>query len=175
MLWYDHSNGTSSAVLSHDTIYLVCGSNFWVCGWNPVVCYYACSSNFESGWNPIVVLFKRKRAVYALLFFFKDIEIPNSQTVNSSCHSTNLRQNRHFIHPRCETYYSKNVFVKFLVIEFLASYFYFIRLVKPNSVLVQRYYFCPSIRLSVCRSVHPSNSLDVFNGSFCLLFGLVMM
>ena len=30
----DHSNETSSAVLSHGTIYLVCSSNFWVCGWN---------------------------------------------------------------------------------------------------------------------------------------------
>ena len=31
------SNETSSAVLSHGTIYLVCSSNFWVCGWNPMV------------------------------------------------------------------------------------------------------------------------------------------
>ena len=28
ILWYDHSNETSSAVLSHGTIYLVCSSNF---------------------------------------------------------------------------------------------------------------------------------------------------
>ena len=27
-LWCDHSNGTSSAVLSNGTIYLVCSSNF---------------------------------------------------------------------------------------------------------------------------------------------------
>ena len=33
----DHSNETSSAVLSHGTIYLVCSSHFWVCGWNPMV------------------------------------------------------------------------------------------------------------------------------------------
>ena len=64
-------------------------------------------------------------------FFLKDIGVPNSPTINSSCHSTNLRQNRHFIHPHCRTYYSKKVFVKFLVIEFLASYFHFIRLFKP--------------------------------------------
>ena len=32
-----HSNETSSAVLSHGTIYLVCSSNFWVCGWNPIL------------------------------------------------------------------------------------------------------------------------------------------
>ena len=37
ILWCDHSNETSSAVLSHGTIYSVCGSNFWVCGWNPMV------------------------------------------------------------------------------------------------------------------------------------------
>ena len=35
--WCAHSNETSSAVLSHGTIYLVCSSNFWVCGWNPLV------------------------------------------------------------------------------------------------------------------------------------------
>ena len=28
ILWCDHSNETSSAVLSHGTIYLVCTSNF---------------------------------------------------------------------------------------------------------------------------------------------------
>ena len=28
ILWCDHSNGTSSAVLSLSTIYLVCSSNF---------------------------------------------------------------------------------------------------------------------------------------------------
>ena len=32
ILWCDHSNETSSAVLSHGTIYLVCSSNFRVCG-----------------------------------------------------------------------------------------------------------------------------------------------
>ena len=32
ILWCDHSNETSSAVLSRGTIYLVCSSNFWVCG-----------------------------------------------------------------------------------------------------------------------------------------------
>ena len=37
ILWCDHSNVTSSAVLSHGTIYLVCSSNFWDCGWNPKV------------------------------------------------------------------------------------------------------------------------------------------
>ena len=37
ILWCYHSNETSSAVLSHGTIYLVCSSKFWVCGWNPMV------------------------------------------------------------------------------------------------------------------------------------------
>ena len=32
ILWCYHSNKTSSAVLSHGTIYLVCFSNFRVCG-----------------------------------------------------------------------------------------------------------------------------------------------
>ena len=31
-VWCYHSNETSSAVLSHGTIYLVCSSNFRVCG-----------------------------------------------------------------------------------------------------------------------------------------------
>ena len=35
-LWFDRSNETSSAVFSHDTCF-VCSSNFWVCGWNPMV------------------------------------------------------------------------------------------------------------------------------------------
>ena len=30
ILWSDHSNGTSSAVLSHGIIYLECNSNFLV-------------------------------------------------------------------------------------------------------------------------------------------------
>ena len=37
ILWCYHSYETSSAVLSHGTINLVCSSNFWVCGWNPTV------------------------------------------------------------------------------------------------------------------------------------------
>ena len=37
ILWCGPSNDTSSAVLSHGTIYLVCSSNFWICGWNPMV------------------------------------------------------------------------------------------------------------------------------------------
>ena len=37
ILWCYHSNEISSAVISHGTIYLVCSSNFWVCGWNPMV------------------------------------------------------------------------------------------------------------------------------------------
>ena len=37
ILWCYHSNETSLAVLSHDTIYLVCSSNFSVCTLNPLV------------------------------------------------------------------------------------------------------------------------------------------
>ena len=36
ILWCDHSNETSSALLSHGTIYLLWGSYFGVCGWNPI-------------------------------------------------------------------------------------------------------------------------------------------
>ena len=64
--WCGHSNETSSTVLSHRTTCLESSSNFWVCGWNPMVlpfksnlfsstltrCYifstYSCSSHFES-------------------------------------------------------------------------------------------------------------------------------
>ena len=34
ILWCYHSNETSSAVLSHGTIYLACSSNFSINGWN---------------------------------------------------------------------------------------------------------------------------------------------
>ena len=37
ILWCGPSNDTSSVVLSHGTTYLVCSSNFWICGWNPMV------------------------------------------------------------------------------------------------------------------------------------------
>ena len=35
ILCCEHSNETSSAVLTHGTINLVCALNFWVCGRNP--------------------------------------------------------------------------------------------------------------------------------------------
>ena len=37
ILWCCHSSETSSAVLSHGTIYLLSSSNVWVCGWNLMV------------------------------------------------------------------------------------------------------------------------------------------
>ena len=37
ILWCYHSNETSSAALSHGTIYLVCCSNFCVCGYTSVM------------------------------------------------------------------------------------------------------------------------------------------
>ena len=73
-LWCDHSNKTSSAVLSHGAIYTVCFSNLLVYGWNPMMwafkwnifsstftrCYlFSSSSNFwVCGPNPIVLPFK---------------------------------------------------------------------------------------------------------------------
>ena len=69
-LWCDHSNDISFAVPSHGTIYLVCSSNVWVCGRNPMVLrsnettspvfshgtiYLVCSSTFwVCGWNPMM-------------------------------------------------------------------------------------------------------------------------
>ena len=82
LLWCYHSNETSSAVLSHSTVYSVCSSNFWVSGWNPLVwpfewkllsitCtflwHYLLYINTQDGstfwvygWNPMVWLFKWK-------------------------------------------------------------------------------------------------------------------
>ena len=37
ILWCDHSHETSSVVLSHGTVYLVCSSNFCVFGQNRMV------------------------------------------------------------------------------------------------------------------------------------------
>ena len=51
ILWCDHSNETSSAVLSHDTICFLRCSNFLVYGWNPMMwpfkwnlssCFFIC-------------------------------------------------------------------------------------------------------------------------------------
>ena len=35
--WCDSSNETSSTILSHGSLHLVCSTNFRVCGWNPIV------------------------------------------------------------------------------------------------------------------------------------------
>ena len=74
ILWCYHSNETSSAVLSHGTIYLVSSSDFWVCGWNLVMLPFKWNLfsstvtwcflilyvvlTFKSGWNPILLPFK---------------------------------------------------------------------------------------------------------------------
>ena len=75
ILWCYKSNESSSAVLSHGTIYLVCSSNFCICGWNPIVLpfiwnifsstftWYCLFSTYSShfwvcGWNPMVLPFK---------------------------------------------------------------------------------------------------------------------
>ena len=100
--------------------------------------------------------------------FFKDIGVPDSQTVNSSSMAFHKFKTKPPFHSSTlKTYYSKNVFVECSVFEFLASYFHFSRLFKLNK-------FSISVTVLLL-SVHPSNSLDVFNSSFCLLFGLVMM
>ena len=47
--WCDHSNETSWAVLSQGTIYLLCSSNFQICGRNPVVWPLLFRRNFFNG------------------------------------------------------------------------------------------------------------------------------
>ena len=65
ILGFYHLNETFSAILSHGTIYVLCSSNFWVCGWNPMVlpftwnlfsstftwCYLLFSSLQDEIWN----------------------------------------------------------------------------------------------------------------------------
>ena len=53
--FFYHSNETSSAVLSHSTIYLACGSYFWVCGPNTIVLPF--EWNLFSGTRFHMVLF----------------------------------------------------------------------------------------------------------------------
>ena len=63
ILWCYHSNETSSAVLSHGTIYLVCCSNFWVYGSNPAECPFKWnlfSSTFTRYYYCLPVLNKTK-------------------------------------------------------------------------------------------------------------------
>ena len=58
ILWCGHSKETSSAVLSHGTIFLVCSSNFWVCEWNPAV--WLLQTKPLHPCFPIVLLFLNK-------------------------------------------------------------------------------------------------------------------
>ena len=53
--FFYHSNETSSAVLSHSTIYLACGFYFWVCGPNTMVLPF--EWNLFSGTRFHMVLF----------------------------------------------------------------------------------------------------------------------
>ena len=108
-LWCDHSNETSSAVLSHCTIYLVCSSNFWVCRWNPMVLpfkwnllavlshgtiYLVCSSNFwVCGWNPMVWPFKWNlfsSAFTGCYLLFQNFTRWNLETLLDICFWLNL-------------------------------------------------------------------------------------
>ena len=67
ILWCYYSNETSSAVLSHGTIYLVCSSNFWICRWNPMVLPFK--------WN----LFRSTFTCYYLLGLYLLVVIPRLQ------------------------------------------------------------------------------------------------
>ena len=71
ILWCYHSNETSSTVLSHGTICLVCSSNFWVCGWNPKVLPFKWNlfgTTFAGCYLFLRIL--RKRHLELLWFFF---------------------------------------------------------------------------------------------------------
>ena len=59
ILWNDHSNETSSAVLSHRTVYLECNSNFLVGAWNPRV------GTFK--WNLLSSTFTSFRLFFSIL------------------------------------------------------------------------------------------------------------
>ena len=79
-----HWNETSSAVLSHGTIYLACSPNCWDCGWNLIVLdlfsssfnwhfYLVCSPDFWNlGWNPMLLPFNETSLVellYGAIYF----------------------------------------------------------------------------------------------------------
>ena len=61
-----HSNETSSAVLSHGTIHLVCSSNFWVCGWNPIMLLFK-GNLFDRTFAPYCLFF---RIIKKLKYYF---------------------------------------------------------------------------------------------------------
>ena len=65
LLWCDHPNETSSAVLSHGTIYIICFSNFWVYGPNPMM--------WPFKWNLLACTF----TWYYLFFKFHKIKFGN--------------------------------------------------------------------------------------------------
>lgn len=92
-----------------------------------------------------------------LSFFFKDIGVPDSQTVNSSSMAFHKFKTKPPFHSSTlKTYYSKNVFVECSVFEFLASYFHFIRLFKLNKFSISVTVLLLSVHPSVCMSVPPS-------------------
>ena len=59
ILWCDHSNETSSAVLSYGTIYWVCSSNFWVWGRH--------SMEWPFKWNLLSSTFTSFRLFFSIL------------------------------------------------------------------------------------------------------------
>ena len=50
---------SQATVLSHRTIYFECGSNFWVCGWNPIVRPFNCHSISSRTFTWYFLLFAR--------------------------------------------------------------------------------------------------------------------
>ena len=89
--------------------------------------------------------------------FFKDIGVPDSQTVNSSSMAFHKFKTKPPFHSSTlKTYYSKNVFVECSVFEFLASYFHFSRLFKLNKFSISVTVLLLFVHPSVCMSVRPS-------------------
>ena len=105
----------------------------------------------------VAIQMKTSSLCFPFFFFFKnDIGVPNSQTINSSCHSTNLRQNRHFIHPHCKTCYSKKVFLKFQLLNSQPVIFILFDCLSLNKFSISATVLLLSVHLSVCLSVCPS-------------------
>ena len=117
-------------------------------------------------------------------FFFKDIGVPDSQTVNSSSMAFHKFKTKPLFHSSTlKTYYSKNVFVECSVFEFLASYVHFIRLVKRNKFSISVTVLLLSVhpvRLYVRPSIHPIRwmcstavSASCLVWSWCVFFATI--
>ena len=76
ILWCYHSSETSSAVVSHGTIYYVCSSNFCVCEWNPMLLPFKWNL-FGSTLHSTVYFgdFRRKKTFFSEFYLWSLVEI----------------------------------------------------------------------------------------------------